>query len=93
MCSQHSRHSAGSHTSSSPCGRLSGVITPFSGSGAARAGLPECHSASVGWVLSPVHIRLLYLPLSPGGFPCQIDEQRNKGGNHIIPECILIKIK
>lgn len=25
--------------------------------------------------------------------PCQIDEQRNKGGNHIIPECILIKIK
>ena len=69
VCSQHSKHGAVSHASSLPRGRLSRVTTPLSQLGAAGAGLPACHSARVGWVRSPLCIRLLHPPLSPGGFP------------------------
>lgn len=42
---------------------------------------------------SPSPTRLLHPLFFQADSSCQIDEQRNIGGNRIIPECILIKIK
>lgn len=72
----------------------SSVIPPPShmgavGSAAPPAQLGQCRAQPTAQSVLDSRSHCLFQADSP----CQIDEQCNKGGNHIIPECILIKIK